>query len=430
MANTPETRTTFTNLLKQVFAPAIMQATAEQSFTLSHLEAVAGKVVDQGKNFYLPVLFNNNGSTGSRPEGGTMPTALPGSDTQSTIGIAYHYFTMSLSGPVMKTSDSSPEAWADAFSNALRVKSRAFRQQMNRQLLGDGLGILCQCSTSAASTVVEVDNAYGLSGFNNSQVNGAKFLTSNMIVDFFTSDTIRDVANTATIESIVPGSFPSTEALVTFSAAGDVDEVVDGDYCYVGSNKSDSSVYEMEGFQSLIDDGTKNASFQGIAVATYPEWKSQVKYGATPGTAEALTTNRIQEVIDDIEVAGGNVDWILTSNAVYLTYGEMARSENQIVTYDTIKGYLDTGWKAIMHNGIPIYKDPYCIDHMFFVDNRAIKLHESAPMGWLDYGDGILHRDGNKDQWQCEWAWYANAAVHNRAWLGKLQDITVTANKI
>ncbi len=219
------------------------------------------------------------------------------------------------------------------------------------------------------------------------------------------------------------GKEPSTSAKLTFTAAGDVNEVVDGDYMYVAGAYGN----EPPGLRLMIDDGSVATTFQSVNTDTYPEFKSQVGYGATPGTAEGLTTNRMQSLMDDIETQGGSVDWIITSNGVFLTYGEMARSENVI----TNAKKLDTGWRVLEFDGIPIFKDSYSLDHMYMIDNRCPVILEAKAEGWIEsmIGGDIIQQDGDKDRWKAYWGHYYNNAMTNRAWCGKLVDISVIANK-
>jgi len=423
-SHTAETLTTFTDMLKYDYAPAIVRTTAEKSFLLSHLQSVAGKMDANGKGFIIPLQFDNMGSAASLAEGDDLPDSLPGTQTTCSITPKYHYFSVSVTGPAMQLSTGNTRAFAEAWSNQIAVKTRSHRQHLNRQLNGDGNAYLCQVDGSPSGVYVTVDNAYGLSGFNASAVNGAKFITPNMKVDFVSSGTVRDSGGVTISAIYTAASFPSTSAVLTTS--GTISSVADGDYVTVHNSYG----HEMPGMMLLIDDGTRGATFQGVTIATYPEFKSYVHYGSTAGTAEPITTNRVQVMLDDIEVDGGHVDFLYTSNAAWLTMGEAARAENQIVSYDTIKGALDTGWTALMFNGKPIYKDPYCIDELYAIDTRCIKIPEAGAPGWLEYDGSIIKQQTGKDQWNAYWGWYATTAiVASRKWCGKLTDITVTANK-
>lgn len=425
MAHTPETRTTLDNVLKYVYADAIHDATAKQVKLYTLLPKMSARMGYGGKSFIIPVELNNMGSTGARAESGTLPYAVPGMALNAVVPIYYNYFAVAVTGPAMATSNENKYAFAEAWSREVKIKTRSFQQHMNRQLNGDGDAILAQVdgtpSLSGSDYTITLDNAYGMSGFNNSDVNGHRFTSINMLVDFYSGSSIRD-AGSVKITGYTRGAFPSTSATIT-CASGDCDEVADGDYMYVAGAYGN----EMPGIMLQIDDGTQATTFQSINTSTYWEWQSHVGYGATPGTAEALTVNRIQTTIDDIETSGGGkVDFMYTSNAVYLTLGESSRSERVITNVKT----LDPGWKVLEYNGMDVHSDPYALDVLYFVDKRAIKLFEARPQGWLAEDGNALIRTTNKDEYEAYWGWYATPGVINRQWLGKIVDISVTANKL
>ena len=425
MAHTPTTTTTLADILKDDLAPSIVQATAEKSFLLSILEQKVGKVAYGGKAFIIPLQFNNMGSTISVTDSDTLADAMPGSYEQASVPIYGSSFSLALTALSMAVSDADKYAWAEAMAADVMVKTRAFRQQQNRKLNSQGTGILAQAAANASTVYVTVDNAHGLSGFNDSVVNGDRFVTPNMKVDFYTGASIRDTPGGATITAITRGSFPSTAAILEFTAAADINEVVDGDYMYVAGSKGN----EYPGLGLLIDDGTIGTTFQSVVIANNPEFASHVHYGSTSGTAEAITDKRIMNLIDDVEAEGGTVDWALTSNAVWLTIMDMMKAQTQLVSINTNKTPLDTSFPGIEYAGFDIFKDPYSIDHLYLVDNRAIKIREVQPQGWMEYDGSVLHQVSQTTVYAAYWMWFMTPAIENRKWTGKMQDITVGFDK-
>lgn len=422
-SHTVETLTTYANLLKRDYAPAIITATKEQVTLLNLIESRIGKQAHGGSGFYIPLEFNYMGSTGFRAEGGELPDSTPGTWANTVVPIYYAYFTACVSGPAMALTDGDKYAWAGAWQRELAIKTRSWRQHLNRVLNGDGNGILAQVDGNPVSTTITLDNAYGLSGLNNSDVNGARFIAPNIKVDFYSGSTIRDSGG-VTLTAVTPGAFPSTSAYVT--ASGTITSVVDGDYMYVAGSYGK----EAPGMQLLIDDGTKAATFQSVTVASYPEFKSHIGYGSTPGTAEAFTDNRFMTLKTEIEDSGGGiVSWGYTSPAVWLTIGNTINAERQYVNVEK----PDTAYTGdtISKAGVQIYKDSYCPDNLFLIDNRALSIHEAKPAGFLEQMDsGVVYRYGNTDQWAANYGWYFAPAVSNRQWLGKMVDIDVTSNYI
>ena len=428
MAHTDSTRTTIDGLLKYVYAPGINEMVKTQVVTLELMETTLAQTTQYGgRSITIALEDKYMGSTGARGEDGTLPDSTPMAWLNAVVPIYYNYFSMACTGIAMKTTGTDAYAFANAWTREVFGKTKAYRQQLNRQMNGDGQAILAQVdgsiSIGGTYTTITLDNVYGISGRNNSDVSGHRFISPNTKVDFYTGSSVS--ASALNIVSVTPGAFPSTSAYITVLNAG-ASGILDGDYMYLAGSKG----YEMPGMRLLIDDGTVASTFQSLSTSDNPNWKAFVNYGSTPGTAEPWTTNRMQTLIDDIEsYGGGSVDAMLTSNAVFFTIGEIMRQQGYVVNPTK----LDTGWTVMTFNDKPIYKDPYSLDDIYCIDKSAMKLYEAAPQGWLDL-DGMTMRlmssgSGQKDVYEAYWGWYMTPGVNNRAKVGKMTDITVTVNK-
>jgi len=412
------------NLLKDVYAPQIVETTKKQVVTLELFETKLGQHSPWGGNgFIIPLELNQMHSTGARAEAGVLPDARSTSWIQTTVPIKSNYFTISATGLAMASSKNNAHAWSDAWTRSALVGARSYRQQLNRQFNGDGRGYLCQVdgapAVGATYTTVTLDNAYGNSAAKNAAINGAKFLSTNMLIDFYTGATVRDSGSCA-IVTLTPGSGTSTSATATFLNAS-VASVADGDYVYVSGNYGN----ELPGTELLADDGTIATTFQSVSTDTYADWKAVVHYGSTPGTAEQWSTARMMNFTDDLESIGGAmINAYKTSNPIFLTMGEIMRNEGYTVNPET----LDTGWTVIKFNGVPIYKDPYSFDTITAIDSSVVKLYEAAPQGWLETDGGIIERDhsasNQRDNYVAFYGWHMTPGISNRKRIGKMVDIT------
>ena len=424
-SNTATTRTTIDNILKEVYGPAIWDWTKAQVVALELFETTLGDTGPWGgQSFIFPLEQNYLGSTAAMAETDDLPNSTPLVYVQSVVPIYTNAFSVSATGLAMATTGRDVEAFAPVWQREVAGKTRSFRQNINRQMNGDGNAILCQVDGAPAVggtyTTVTLDNAYGQSGFNNSDVNGARFITPNMELDFQTGATVRTSGNDK-VYTVTKGVFPSTSAYITVINTA-VTGITDGDYVYVAGSYGN----EFPGLDALIDDGTTNTTFQSISTDTYPDWKAWVHYGTTAGTAEPWTTSRMTNLVDDIEsYGGGMVDAFVTSNDVFFTIGEIMRSEGLITNPEV----LDTGWTVMKFAGKPIYKDPFSLPFIYAVDKRAIKLMQAQPAGWIDYDGLTVRQDGTKNQWTASYWWPMTPAVMNRQWVGKMEDISVTVNK-
>ena len=182
MAHVLETITTFTDFLKYVYQDMIIQCLPEYSTLLQRLEKGSGRVDFSGRSITFPLLYNSMGSVATLAESDQLPFSLPVNIDNATIALFYHYFGIAITGQAMAMSKDSKGAFAQVVAQETSVKTRSFRQHVNRQLVGDGNAILCQVDGASSGQTITVDNAGGWSGFNGSNVNGDRFLTSNMYV--------------------------------------------------------------------------------------------------------------------------------------------------------------------------------------------------------------------------------------------------------
>lgn len=431
MANVTTTRTYIDDLLKYVYGPMIVEQSPEQSLFMKKLDTLVPKLGHGGKSFNIAVQYDSKGAATSLGESDYLPASVPGNWDLTTIPFYWHYFTVCVSGQAMATSDDSNEAFAEAAAREIIIKQRAMNQMINRQMCSDGNGILCQVDGAVAGQVITVDNAGGWSGFNNSAVNGHKFISDNMYIQARdSSGTVHDAG--LLITSYTPGAFPTTSATLTVS--GTCSSVTDGDYVYQAASSTasnDAYGHEMPGIKLLIDDNTVAATVQSISATDYPEWRSQIGYGATHGTAEALTALRMMNLLSDIQINGaGQTSFIATSPGVWMTYGALADQNNTIMNSAT----YDLAYPTLNFNGIPVFQDPYLADEMYFVDPSTIAIYQALAPGWIEEGGSVLHQHrgntGSKDEFEANWRWYMTLGISNRAKNGKMVDIGVIANKI
>ena len=432
MANTNETRTTYADFMKYEYGPKIIETTPERSVLLQALESKTANMPWGGKSLTLPVLYGAMGSTASLGEGDAMPDSTPINIDNTVIPMYWHYMRVSVTGQAEATSQGDRAGWGSAMAKQIYVKTKAFRQQMNREACGDGNARLCQVDGAIASQVITVDNAGGWSGLNNSAVNGARYLSPNMYVQSRDSGgTVEDAGLLITSISTA-GAWPSTSAKITVS--GTCSSVDDGSFLYAAAGATasvDSYGHEMPGVKLLIDDGNIASTVQSIDSDTYTEWKSKVHYGATRGTAEALTTLRMMGVENDIITYGeGSTDFMITSPGVYMTYGNLCDQTAQVVNPST----YDNGWPTLSFNGRPLFQDPYITDEIFFIDTSALALYEAAPAGWIDTGGSVIRQtagaSGAIDAQEACWRWYVTLGITDRQKCGKLEDITVVSNQM
>ena len=430
MAHTPTSLTNFDELLKDVIQPMIIQTKPERSAFRNRLQTLIPTNAYGGRYFELRTRYDNMGSTAALAEGDALPVAYNGTWDAMRIPFSYQYGSVSVYGPAIARSSSDLYANADALAESILVMTRSFNQHINRQLCGDGNGILCQMDgDDNGSGALTVDNAGGWSGYNASAVNGDKYLTTGMYIQ--SRDSGGTVENAGLlITAITPGAFPSTSAILTVT--GTSTSVDDGSYLYRAASataSNDSYGHEMAGVKLLIDDNTVAATVQSISATDYTEWRSQVGYGSTPGTAEALTTDRMNILLSEQQMrGGGSLDFIACSQGVWLTYGKLGDQSASIMAPSRSAASFDSAYPTLNFNGVDVFPELYMADEMYFIDTSTLALYQAMEQGWIDYGGQSIRQVAGYDQMEANWRWYVNLGITNRAKNAKMTDISVTAN--
>ncbi|MBW4483014.1 MAG: hypothetical protein KME14_10760 [Tildeniella torsiva UHER 1998/13D] len=89
---------------------------------------------------------------------------------------------------------------------------------------------------------------------------------------------------------------------------------------YTGNGTANATHFGVIGLNTIA---AQTGSYAGISRTTYPRWKCIVKRGATPGTPEALTVDRVTALLRDRRVAGATSARNNGTNLLILTSDEI-----------------------------------------------------------------------------------------------------------
>ena len=246
--------TGFNAALKEFYLPRLVSTVAERRVLLTRLQRDAGKTDVSGRHARLPINIRGSQAIStslSDTDGGTtLPTPQSQTFVESQIGYAFNYATVRITHPVMQASKNDKGSFVRAVSSEMDGIRRDLKNDINRQLFGDGTGTL---------GVVNADTD------DNTTLNlqlGHKAKTG-MLIDVY-SGTTRDT-NGVEVTAVASGGTNITVG-ATLSAAA-----ADGDLIYRKGNKDN----EMMGIHGIVNN---TGTLQGInrADGNYPEWQSYI----------------------------------------------------------------------------------------------------------------------------------------------------------
>jgi hypothetical protein len=267
-----------------------------------------------------------------------------------------------LSERALKASTSFEAAWENLKNFEFASIIEMLRQNVNRQLYGDGTGKLAACSAATSTNTIPVSST--------------KYLFENMYVDIINATTGAALATNRQVTAV-----NRTAGTVTIDGAA---VTTTTDHIIVRSGAYNK---EWDGLAKIIK---STGAVGGIDPAT-PGYQNWAAYLDTTGGAIGMPL--VQKAFDAIELNGGKVDLIVASYGVYRAMANYMESMKRIPVDGTVK--LAGGMSGMTWNGVECYKDQDCPNGtMYLIDFDAIQIGQIGEPGWLDTGGvegGILH---------------------------------------
>lgn len=384
------TLTSLDAILKNQYLGPVREQINSKIELLKRIETDRESVV--GKNFTIPLHYGRNEGIGARSDGGTLPTAGNQSYKETIVPMRYLYGRIKLTGPSIKAAKSNEGAFIRAVESEMKGLARDLKSDMNRQLFGDGTGVLATCGTTSNSTTVTVEST-------------AK-LRVGMIVDIIvTADgTTGTGATGRTITSI-----PSATTFVISGAAITTDNTF-------SVYRSGSRNLEVMGIAGICSATT---TLQGLDVSNYPWWKANV---LTAGSNRAISETLLQTAIDTTyQQSDGETTVIFTTVGVRRAYQALLSADRTYQNTMEFKG----GFKALDYNGLPFMVDKDCkANTIYLLDENHLKFYEMSDWDWMSEDGAILSRVSGEDAYEAVMYKYCELGCSARNTQTVLEKIT------
>jgi hypothetical protein len=387
--------TTISDILKNQYLGPIRDQINSKTALLKRIGTDSESVV--GTNFTIPLHVSRNQGVGARGELAALPSAGSQGYKAAIVPSKYNYARIQLSGPSIKASRSNEGAFARALDSEMKGAANDAKSSMNRQLFGDGSGILTLCGTTAASTTVTVASTAKLQvGMPIDVLVKADGTTGTGAVD----RTVSSIASATTF--VISGAAITTDA--TYAV-----------YVHDSRNK------EVMGLAGIVSDADPaGGALQNLAVATYPWWKAGKSTNG--GTPRAITETMFQTAIDYVDAnSNGGCSVIYTSYGVRRAYQNLLKADMQYVNVKTLDGGVD----ALLYSGKPIMVDKDCqASTLYFLDEDSLKFYQLADWDWMNEDGAVLSRVSGVDAYEAVLYKYAELGCSMRNANYLLGDIT------
>ena len=402
--------TTEEKLFNEFIIPGVTAEIKARSKLFDRVKKNYKKVDVSGKYAKQKLLLAGSQATGARSNS-TYPTAQESSVDEAIIYIKRaQMFSMQFDGLALESARGKGTP-VDAFNFEQEGLFIQVSEDLSRQLMLDGSGHLCQVNGAVSnSKTVNVDSPY--------YAKATIFLKANRVID-------GDPAN-GDIDSVAISKVDS-DTKITLASAQTID---DDDWLYGEDTYTANETWgkgEMMGLAGIISDADppapNDSGLQGLAVATYPEWKAYVD---SSGSARNLTETMMTKAFDEISMYA-EPSVILTTHGVRRFYANLLTSYKGIYNQKVLWG----GWSGLpfIYDGreIPVVVDKFVPDGwMFIISEKHLTLYTTTP-GIISFEKGTagryMQKVAGKNEYVAEGHFFGNMGTDLRRAFGLIKDL-------
>lgn len=316
-----------------------------------------------GANETFLVTFGRSGGIGSREELGTLPTAAAASRLQINVVPKNLYARISLSDRLIKSS-ATGASFVNALDLEMKEMFRDAKDNLNRQMFGDGTGTLALCTEIEPidETTIAVDNT--------------RYFAEGMVIDTIDVQAnpiaAENTGHTITAINEANSTITVTPKLTAATAVNDA-------ICISGSYG-----LEITGLNAIM---TPNNTIYGVNRAN----NTWFNPGAINANGVALDDEIMEQAIQRVDLKSGKKPEVILSG--YRAYRVLKNYLAQFQRYSEIETRYDAGHVTMSYNGIPVEQDKYqgdtTMDFLNIADTFEL-LSIGELFDWMDMDGAIL----------------------------------------
>ena len=389
-----------------------------------------------GKQHQVPVYLRSANAVGARNEGGTLPDAAADVYKESIVTNKNNYVVVKTTN-IAEALTSQGGAWAAVKSASIKHAAMDLASSMNRQLNGNGFGILCESKSAGLTVTIHTYGDGAVVNDSGKAPDTTRFLKVGLRLAWGSYDAGAKAGQDFLATPPVAGghgyvsAVNSTTQFTVVKSAGDDPEVGDvfviGNGAGAGTQGKHSFNKEMMGLDFLVGD---SGTLQLINPAADPEWKSIVLSNpAGAGTERQLTEDVMQQAIDRVsDESADEADTLLCHTTTRRAYLNLLKSKGLERFAPTV---MRGGHKSLTYNGgtgdTQIFADKDAVHRTMFVLSRAdLRMFEVSPFKWDSTGGDTWKWVADQDAATAFGRTYSNLGVLARNAQARIDDIAVT----
>jgi hypothetical protein len=389
----------------------------------------------RGLGYVFGLRYARAQGVGARRESEILPDPLSGKYDQGTIVPKYIYGSLRLTGPAIEAAKGDYAAFVNSMTDSVNDIYASMVRDLNRQSCGDGFGLLATLSAASDAVTTSGSTTWTITCDNDM---GVKRLIPGMVLDFFDSTAIDQSSVASRISSVNyaaktaemepnDGTYKTNHPIVAArSYTITTDAVPTGAFAVrIGAREATHATtntpVEMTGLDGIFDDGTLLASFEGVTVASNPQWKANVL--SNSGVNRELTIDLMLQGLDLTRVQSGvNVRTMRMGLGQRRKYANLLMPDVRFAPTQLLGGYETLTFSG-GDGAVKIIVDPDLSPNKIYCEpDGIIQRYEMTPLGWGNL-DQQIHQRSGYDEWDQFLRLYTNLGCEQRNCLTVIKDL-------
>lgn len=376
------------NVLKDVYLGVIAdQINTKTNPLFSKIKRSTRNIIGKEVRVVAPIGINGGIMAGT--ETSDLPDGVDTPYLSFVAPLKNLYGRFEISDKAVRCSSSDVNSFVNLLQDGMDSLLKASIFNLSRMIYGDGTG--CLATITVSGSTVTVDNTEAVApGMYVDIYNGATLFASNVYIK-----------NVDKSSGEIAWNLPSEKTAVT------------GYKLYLHNSK-DNDIIGLKGIVS-------NTTLYGVTKTDYPIMNAKT-YTAT--TSDAFDEEYVQKIIDDLEKAGTNVNFINCSYDLKRLYHKYLTLYSKNVEYTT----LEDGTKVITHFGIPLVPTNHvAAGECYFLNTDDFMFYELGDWKWLEDESGrVLRQHPSKAAYSATLVKYTELLCHKPSGVAYCKNLSTT----
>ena len=346
------------NVLKDVYLGVIAdQINTKTNPLFARIKKSSRNIVGKEVRVVAPIGINGGIMAGS--ETSDLPDGVETPYLSFVAPLKNLYGRFEISDKAVRCATNDANAFVNLLQDGMDSLLKASIFNLSRMIYGDGTGALATATVANSKVTVDYIDA----------------LAPGMYVDVYNGSTL-------VIANVLVTNVDKSTKEVTFDKTVAQMGIASTHKLYVHNSKDN----EIIGLRGIVG----NSTLYGVTKANYPIMNAKTY----SGSSSVFDEDYVQSIIDDLEAAGTDVNFINCSYELKRVYQRYLTLYKKNIAFTT----LEDGMKVLTHFGIPMVPtNQVKADEAYFLNTDDFTFYQLGDWKWLeDEGGRILKQHPTK----------------------------------